>query len=113
MSKQSEKLYLQDIFNAINQIEEYQRGMTLDTFINDKKTIDAIVRNLEIIGEAANNIPQEFKTSNPTIPWREMISMRNKVLHEYFGVDLEILWKTTHEDLPQLKQELEKLPKAS
>ncbi len=111
MSKPSEKLYLQDILDAINQIEEYQKEMTLEEFINDRKTVEAIVRNLEIIGEAANNIPSEFKTVHHNIPWREMISMRNKVLHEYFGVDLEILWKTTHEDLQQLKQNIERLAK--
>lgn len=87
--------------------------MTQDVFVHDKKTIDAIVRNLEVIGEAANYVSQEFKTLHPAVPWREMISMRNKVLHEYFGIDLEILWKTTHEDLPQVKQELEKLVNAS
>ena len=72
-------------------------------------TIDAVVRNLEIIGEAANNIPEETTDKYPEIPWREMISMRNKVLHEYFGVDEEILWQTITNDLPPLKKQLKNL----
>lgn len=79
------------------------------TLKKNEKTVDAVVRNLEIIGEAAKNISQEFESKFPEIPWKEMISMRNKVSHEYFGVDSEILWETVTKDLPLLKEKLRKL----
>lgn len=87
--------------------------MTFATFQNDRKTVDAAIRNLEVIGEAANNISQELKNNYPTIPWRDMISMRNKIMHEYFGVDTEIMWKIIQEDLPALKIKVMNLPKLS
>ena len=72
-------------------------------------TIDAVVRNLMIIGEAAKNIPEEIKSKNPKIAWSEAVGMRNKVTHEYFGVDEDILWKTIKEDLPVFKKQILKL----
>lgn len=104
MSKRLPKLYLEDILTAIDRINEYTNSLSKKNFIQDQKTIDAVVRNLEIIGEAAKNMPEEFKKAHNTLPWSEMISMRNKVIHEYFGVDEEILWQTIQEDLPQLKE---------
>ena len=77
--------------------------------MKDEKTIDSVIRNLEIIGEAARSIPDDFKVQHPDIPWDEMIGMRNKVIHEYFGVDHEIVWKTVTDDLPTLKKMLEYL----
>lgn len=109
MSKRTAQLYLEDILSSIVAIEEFTKEMTFQDFQNDKKTVDAVVRNLEIIGEAANNIPQELKENYSTIPWRDMISMRNKIMHEYFGVDTEIMWKTIQEDLPSLKTKVENL----
>lgn len=110
MSKRGAQLYLDDILSSIAAIEEFTKKMTFEDFQNDRKTVDAVVRNLEIIGEAASNIPQELKNNYPTIPWRDMISMRNKIMHEYFGVDTEIMWKTIQEDLPSLKTKIESLP---
>lgn len=110
MSKRTPKLYLQDILTSVNNIEEYVQEMTQEVFVNDKKTIDAVVRNLEIIGQAARNIPSEITAKYPEIPWKEMVSMRNKVLHEYFGIDLDILWKTIKEDIPRLKGQIKNLP---
>ena len=69
--------------------------------------IDAVVRNLSIIGEAVNNLPEEIKVQSPLIPWEEIIGMRNKVIHEYFGVDEDILWKTIKEDLPIFEQQID------
>jgi uncharacterized protein with HEPN domain len=109
MSKRAAQLYLDDILSSIIAIEEFTKGMTFEDFQNDRKTVDAVIRNLEIIGEAANNIPQELKNSYSIIPWRDMISMRNKIMHEYFGVDTEIMWKTIQEDLPSLKTKIESL----
>lgn len=80
-------------------------------FFNDTKTIDAVVRNLSVIGEAVNNIPDEIKIKYQDIPWDEIIGMRNKVIHEYFGVDADILWETIKTDLPIFKKQILKLSK--
>lgn len=109
MSKRASRLYFEDILTAISDIEEFTKGMSFELFEADKKTVQAVIRCLEIIGEAANNIPQEFKTKYPDVPWRDMISMRNKVLHEYFGIDGEILWQTIDEDLIPLKEKIKQL----
>ena len=111
MSKRGLQLYLEDILGAIANIENYCANISFENFINDKKTIDAAVRNLEIIGEAANHIPQEVRDTYSQVPWEKMVSMRNKVMHEYFGVDVEILWETITEDLPILKQQIQIIPK--
>lgn len=107
MSKKDPKLYLTDIVDSISRIEEYTRGFSFEDFKNDLKTIDAVVRNFEVIGEAAANLPEEFREKYSKIPWSQIIAMRNKVIHEYFGIDPEIIWKTVQEDLPELKKELE------
>jgi len=77
------------------------------------KTIDAVIRNLEIIGEATKNIPAKFRKNYKDIPWEKIIGMRNKVAHEYFGIDKEILWKTITEDIPTLKKEIFKVKKSN
>lgn len=103
------KLYLQDIEDSISKINEYVKNMSFDDFANDHKTIDAIIRNLEIIGEAVKNLPQEIKTKHKEVPWNEICGMRNKAIHEYWGVDEEILWKTTQDDLPVLEKQIFKI----
>lgn len=107
MSKRSPKLYLEDIVNSISKIEDYIKDMSSDSFSNNHMVVDAVVRNLEIIGEAARNMPEEFTDKHTDIPWQEMVSMRNKIIHVYFGVDNDILWKTIKEDLPKLKKQME------
>lgn len=109
MSKRRAKLYLDDINDSISKIEGYIIGLDFEKFSGDFKTIDAVVRNLEIIGEAVNNLPEEIKSQNPEISWKEAVGMRNKILHEYFGVDESILWKTITEDLPIFKEQIVKL----
>lgn len=113
MSKRRLLLYLQDILDSIEKIKEYTNGLTFTEFSENEEKIDAVVRNFEIIGEAARNIPQEFADKYPDLPIEKMVSMRNKVLHEYFGVDEEIIWKTIQEDFPELKKQLLKLPELS
>lgn len=109
MSKRKAKLYIEDIKNSIGKIEEYTKGLGFDEFVKDAMIIDAVVRNLTIIGEAARNIPEEIKSENPDIAWTEAIGMRNKATHEYFGVDEDILWKTIKEDLPTFKKQILKI----
>lgn len=106
MSDRALSLYLTDILEAIKKIEIFTRDMTYSQFKNDAKTIDAVVRNLEIIGEAAKHIPSEIRLKHTQVPWKEIIGTRSKVIHEYFGVDEEILWNTVQEDIPALKKQI-------
>ena len=96
------RLRVEDIVTAAEAIEDYIRGMTFDGFCKDKKTVDAVVRNLEVIGEAALHVPDEIRNRFGDIAWADMSDMRNVLIHEYFGVDLPILWKTIRSDLPPL-----------
>ena len=109
MSKKNNKLYINDIIQAIHKIEKYTKVLNYSKFARDEKTIDAVIRNLSIIGEAANNIPAEIRKKYPLVPWRQTSSMRNKVIHEYFGINKEIIWKTVTEDIPLLKKEINKI----
>lgn len=103
MSIRNWQLRFEDILEAIDRIQHYTNGLNFDQWQKDIKTIDAVIRNLEIIGEAANHIPPEIQTLYPDIPWHKMRGIRNILVHEYFGVDTEVLWRTTQEDLPGLR----------
>jgi len=94
------KLRVEDILEAILKIQRYVSGYDLEKFTADEKTIDAVVRNLEVIGEASRNIPDEVISKYPELPWAEMRGMRNVLVHEYFGVSVQILWYTIQENLP-------------
>ncbi|ALM74147.1 HepT-like ribonuclease domain-containing protein [Thermococcus barophilus] len=104
-------LYIGDILRSIEKIKRYTAGMSFGDFIRDEKTIDAVLRNLEVIGEAAKNVPEEIKQKYPQIPWKEIAGMRDRLIHAYFGVDLEIVWQTIISDLPKLESELFKIIK--
>jgi len=109
MSSRGIKLYLTDILEAIEKIGRYTQGISFQVFAKDGKTVDAVIRNLSIIGEAAARIPEDFRVASPEVPWQEIVGMRNKVVHEYFGVDEEILWKTITEDLGGLEDQVRSL----
>ena len=103
MSKRDYKLFLSDILESIKRIEEYTAGLTFEDFEKNNIVSDAVVRNLEIIGEAAKNIPSEIAQRSPLIPWKKIIGFRNIVIHAYFTVDLKNVWYIIKEQLPELK----------
>lgn len=103
MSTRNVQVYLDDIAEAVSRIERYTAGLSADDFVLDQMIVDAVVRNLEIIGEAANRLPLEFRKKHDGVPWHAIIGMRNKVIHDYSGIDVRILWETVKTDLPPLK----------
>lgn len=101
----SPRVLLLHILNSINQIEQYIFGLKKEEFLINFLVRDAVIRNLEIIGEASKNIAEEFKKNNPSVPWRDIVSMRNKVIHEYFLIDEETVWNVITQDIPRIKNE--------
>jgi uncharacterized protein with HEPN domain len=98
-------LYLRHILEAIDRIRAYTTGGS-DAFRGDLKTEDAVVRNLQIIGEAAKKVSEETRTAHPDVPWREMTGMRDRVAHDYFGVSLDIVWDVVQNHLPPLREKV-------
>ena len=99
MSKRDRILLIEDMYEAALKIKRYTKDMDYDSFVNDDKTIDAVVRNFEIIGEAANRIDDDFKLINPELAWNHLRGFRNRIVHEYFGIDYEIVWSIIENDL--------------
>lgn len=109
MSEREIKNLLEDIYDAIQKIISYTKGMSYDDFIRDDKTVDAVVRNFEIIGEASNRIADDFKINHPEIEWRRIVGFRNRIIHEYFGIDYENLWRIKNENIPTLSEFMEQI----
>ena len=109
MSKRPIDLLLNDIRQAIDRIEQYIKNLSFDAFSDDQKSVDAVVRNLEIIGEAANRLPDEFKEKYSEIEWHKVVGLRHRIVHEYFGIDLEIIWQILQKDLPELRQKITRI----
>ena len=101
------RMYLEDILLAMKRIAEYIEGQDFNGFMKDYKTVDAVIRNFEVIGEASKNLPDDFKEKYNHVPWHEMYYLRNKVSHEYFGIDYEIIWDVACNYLPSNKEQLE------
>jgi uncharacterized protein with HEPN domain len=93
---------IRDILDAVEAVQRYTKGMTYEAFTADRKTVDAVIRNLIVIGEAARRVPDDVALAHPEIPWKDMRDMRNLVIHEYFGVSDKILWDTLQRDLTPL-----------
>lgn len=102
-------MLLEDILECISKIEGYTQGLKQDAFETDRKTIDAVVRNLEIIGEAANNLPTPYREFHNDIEWPQIIGLRHRIIHEYFDVDVDIIWFIVQNELAPLKRKVEKL----
>lgn len=105
----SSRVYLEDIVEACAKIDRYTNGMTLETFLADEKTLDAVVRNLQIIGEAVKNIGPDVRTLSPSTDWRKIAGLRDIVVHQYFGVDAELIWAVVATNLSELAQTAERL----
>jgi uncharacterized protein with HEPN domain len=101
--------YIQDIFEALGEVKDFTAGLQYEDFVKDKKTINAVVRSLEVIGEATKKIPDNIRLKYPEIPWKRMAGMRDKLIHEYFGIDLEIVWEVTNSELPPIEPLIQKV----
>lgn len=104
--KKDPKIFLKHIVESIEEIEKYTKGVSKEEFFKDSKSQDAVIRRIEIIGEAVKNLPSGFKNKHPEISWPEIAGMRDVLIHEYFGVDLDIVWETIKKDLPDLKEKI-------
>lgn len=103
--------YLADIIDAMQKIGQFTQGMSEEEFLCDEKTEFAVIRALEIIGEATKCLPESFRKSYPQIPWKAMAGMRDKLIHQYSGVDLHVVWKTVSEDIPLLLPHIQDIHK--
>jgi uncharacterized protein with HEPN domain len=103
--------YLADILTAIIEVDQFIAGMTFDQFEEDRKTINAVIRSLEVLGEATKHIPTSYRNKHPDIPWSKMAGMRDVLIHDYMGVDLMTVWKVAKERLPEIKMLLNALAK--
>lgn len=111
MSKRADLESLNDIREAILRIESYVKGMTFARFIKDFKTQDAVVRNLEIIGEAVKNISAALKQQYPKVPWKKLAGVRDRLIHHYFGVNFDIVWTIVSEELMEVSGQIRNIPR--
>jgi uncharacterized protein with HEPN domain len=103
------KVYLEDIIEAIRKIRFFTTGLSSQTFLSDIKTFDAVIRNLEIIGEAIKRVPEEIRSIYPDVEWKKIAGLRDILAHEYFGVDVEIIWDIIQNKLPVLEEQIKQM----
>jgi len=109
MSERSSRLYCDDILDSGNAILDFVQGMTFDEFREDRKTYSAVIREFEIIGEAVGKLPESYKKKRSDVQWQDIKDFRNLLIHEYFGIDLEIVWKVIEDDLMGLLDAVKEL----
>lgn len=103
------RIYLKDILSSISKIDEYVGDFSFQDFIKDSMRVDAVVRNLEVIGEAAKHVPEEVRKKYSFVDWRKISALRDILIHEYFGVDFDILWDIVKNKMPLLKRDVKKI----
>ncbi len=111
--KRDDSVYLRHVLDAIDRIEEYLQGIDEHAFYEQTLVQDGVIRQLEIIGEAVKRLSSELRAKHRQIPWKDVAGMRDKLIHDYFGVDLETVWLTTQEDIPYLQTEVKKILEGS
>jgi uncharacterized protein with HEPN domain len=109
--RKDDSVYLRHILDAISRIEEYTGDITYENFLNSHLRQDAVIRQIEVIGEAVKKLSLELKERYPEIPWKDVAGMRDKLIHDYFGVDLDAVWGTATKDIPRLKAEIREIAK--
>jgi uncharacterized protein with HEPN domain len=109
LKKRDTRVFLEDILESIEKIEEYTTDVNEEEFYENTFVQDAVIRRLEVIGEAVKNIPDDFRVKYPDIPWRQIAGMRDVLIHAYFGVNLRRVWKVIKEDIPELKLKILKI----
>lgn len=109
MSERDAKLLIEDMLDSARIILEYTKGLSLEQFVSDRKTVDAVIRNFEIIGEAANRLPKRFKESYPSVDWQRIRGFRNRIVHHYFGIDYSIVWQIKETFLLHLISQLNQI----
>lgn len=100
------KIFLGHILESIDRIREYTEGLDEDSFAEDDKVQDAVLRRIQIIGEAVKKLPEELRAAHPQVPWRRITGTRDKVVHDYFGIDIELVWMVAESQLPNLAVEI-------
>jgi uncharacterized protein with HEPN domain len=106
MSERTDREFLSDIREAMHRISTYVAGIEYEAFVKDTKTQDAVIRNLEILGEATKNLSEEFRTAHTGVPWKSMAGARDRLIHHYFGVNLDIVWQIVSTELPKVTEHL-------
>ena len=107
--KKDDSVYLHHIIDAFVQIEHYTEGVSHEEFLHNRLIQDGVIRQLEVMGEAARNLSEDLRNEHPQIPWRQMIGLRNRMIHAYFNVDLQIIWEIVQGDIPDLKQKMKQI----
>ncbi len=102
-------IFIRHVLDSMGKIELFMRGVKRDDFFNNEEKQSAVIRQIEIIGEAVKNLPNSFRKKYPEIPWKDIVGMRDKLIHHYFGVNLENIWKVINEDIPVLKEQMKKI----
>lgn len=107
--KKSDVIYLKHILDSINRIEQYTENVDYDSFMINTMVQDAVIRQLEIIGEATKRLSKDFRETHSLIPWKDIAGMRDKLIHDYLGVDIDAVWETIKKDIPALKNKIKKI----
>ncbi len=103
------RVFLDDILEASGKVLGYTAGFSYEQFAADQKTVEAVVWNLQIIGEATKNIPEEIRSHYPEVPWRDMAGLRDIIVHQYFGIKLDVIWKIIQNDLPRVRDSVQRI----